>query len=688
MNVSELARKLKVDINRLREMLPEMGFDVGGKAVQVDNRTAQKIIDNWRDLFRKWKWEKDKREEYIKAQAITAAGSGEKKDARVSKFITVRELASKFNTPVNNLMKLLMKSGVLASLNDNIDFETASIIGDDLGWKVLPEEEILDINTGSGETVKDARDASANLAVRPPVVVVMGHVDHGKTKILDTIRSANVMGGEAGGITQHIGAYEAEWPPPGAIKFQAGETSNGTLWQAQGDFSPKKRKITFIDTPGHEAFTAMRSRGAKIADIAILVVAADDGVQPQTREVVDIIAAAKMPFVVAINKMDKSDADPEKVKRELADLNFIPEDWGGKTICVPVSAKTGDGIDKLLETILLVADMEAQNIQADKNGETVASVIESHIDKGEGVAATLLVQNGTLRVNDYLKVGNVLFGRVRAMKNWKGEDLKSAMPSQPVKVLGLKVAPEVGDVLVAVSGTKGLEKNVKKTESKRPAILAYDKKQEDLKDKIMLNIILKTDVLGSAEAIIGSLEQFAHPRVGVKVLNYGLGNITEADIDRASASSAAVYGFNVQMSPQIEEAAREKSMTIEIYQIIYELLDSVEEKLQGLLKEEVVRADLGKIKVLALFRQAKDAQIIGGQITQGKVMNNAKFDIIRANVKIGEGAIARLQSAKQNVSEAVAPSECGLQVTGKQKIEEGDILLVYSESKKEEKIKL
>jgi len=392
--------------------------------------------------------------------------------------------------------------------------------------------------------------------------------------------------------------------------------------------------------------------------------------------------------VVAINKMDKPDADPEKVKRELADLNFIPEDWGGKTICVPVSAKTGDGIDKLLETILLVADMEAQNIQADKNGETVASVIESHVNKGEGVTATLLVQNGTLRVNDYLKVGNVLYGRVRAMKNWKGENLKSALPSQPVKVLGLKVAPEVGDVLAAVSDTKGLEKNVKKTESKRPTILAYDKKQEDSKDKIILNVILKTDVLGSAEAILGSLEQFAHPRVGIKVLNYGLGNITEADIERAATSNAAVYGFNVQFLPQLQDEAREKSVTVETYQIIYELLDSIEEKLQGLLKEEVLRTDLGKIKVLAIFRQAKDSQIIGGKVTQGKVINNAKFDIIRANVKIGDGTIVRLQAAKQNVAEAAEPSECGLQVASRQKIEESDILLIYSENKKEEKIKL
>lgn len=661
MNVSELARKLKVDINRLREMLPEMGFDVGAKAVQVDNRTAQRIIDNWRELFRKWKWEKDKKEEEAKAQAIVGAVGAEKKEVRIPKFITVRELSVKFNTPVNNLMKLLMKSGVLASLNNSIDFETASIIGDDLGWIVLPEEEKLDMNTGSGETVKDARDASANLAGRPPVVVVMGHVDHGKTKILDTIRSTNVMGGEAGGITQHIGAYEVE--------------KNG-------------RKITFIDTPGHEAFTAMRSRGAKIADIAILVVAADDGVQPQTREVVDIIAASKLPFVVAINKMDKLDADPEKVKRELADLNFIPEDWGGKTICVPVSAKTGNGIDKLLETILLVADMEAANIQADKSGETVASVIESHVDKGEGVVATLLVQNGTLRVNDYLKVGNVLFGRVRAMKNWKGEDLKSALPSQPVKVLGLKVAPEVGDVLAAVDDAKGLEKNIKKTDSKRPSVLAYDKKAEESKDKKILNIILKTDVLGSAEAIMGSLEQFSHPRVGVKVLNYGLGNITEADIDRAAASLAVIYGFNVRLETKLEEAARGKSVTVETYQIIYELLDSIKDKLQKIFEPEIVRTEIGKLKVLAIFKQAKDGQIIGGRVQQGKIVDGSKFDVIRGGGKIDTGKILGIQSGKQDVREVSEPSECGMKIKCGEKIAVDDVFVVYKEESKDEEIKL
>lgn len=663
MNVSELARKLKVDINRLREMLPEMGFDVGGKAIQVDNKLAQRIIDNWKDLYRRWRFEKDKERE-LSQSIIQVVKEGEKKkEISVGKTITVRDFSAKLGVPVNALMKILMKNGILASLNDRIDFETASIIGDDLGCIITLEKESLNLETGSEEKVADTIRASKNLEIRPPVVVVMGHVDHGKTKILDAIRETNVMEGEAGGITQHIGAYETE--------------KNG-------------RKITFIDTPGHEAFTAMRSRGAKIADIAILVVAADDGVKPQTREVIDIITAAKLPFVVAINKMDKPEADPEKVKRELAELNLIPEDWGGKTICALVSAKTKEGIGALLDMILLVADMESANIQADKTGETVASVIESNINKNEGITTTLLVQNGTLRINDYLKIGNVLYGRVRAMKDWLGNDIIEAGPSKPVKILGLKLSPEVGDVLSAVKNAQGLEKNVKKTTGKRPSAMVYDSQEkiEEAKEKEILNIILKTDVLGSAEAIAGSLEQFSHSKIGIKIIHSGLGNITEADVARAEAGGASIYGFNVRMDSSIEEAAREKKVPVDIYQIIYELLDSVEAKLQKMLAKEVTKIELGKIKILAIFRADKDNQIIGGKITQGKVAGSAKFDIIKSGVKMGEGAIVRLQSGKQDMTEVLEPNECGMQVKSGQKIEEGDILAIYREDRKEEKIKL
>jgi len=490
----------------------------------------------------------------------------------------------------------------------------------------------------------------------------MGHVDHGKTKILDSIRSTNVMEGEAGGITQHIGAYEVE--------------KNG-------------RNITFIDTPGHEAFTAMRSRGAKIADIAIIVVAADDGVQPQTREVIDIVNAAKIPFVVAINKIDKESADPERVKRELAELNLISEDWGGKTICVPVSAKTGQGIENLLDTILFVADMEKEELVADSNGEVIASVIESHIDKFKGVVSTVLIQNGTLVVNNYLKIGNVLYGRVRSMENWKGEKLDKARPSVPVRILGLKLAPEVGDVLLATDNTKGLERDSKRQESGRPFDLAYEKNtSEDHSGKDILKIILKTDVLGSAEALLGSLEQFKHSKVGIKVIHSGLGNITEADIDRAFSGDAIIYGFNVRMDAKMEEAAREKNVETETYQIIYDLLDSIKERLLKKLAGEVKRVDCGKLKVLAIFKRDKDGQIIGGKVIEGKIINDSKFDLMRQNVKIDEGEIVQLQSGKQDVGEVVNPNECGMKAKIGHEINEGDILLVYKEEFEKVKIEL
>ncbi|MBU4421422.1 translation initiation factor IF-2 [Patescibacteria group bacterium] len=659
MNISELSRKLKIDPNRLRGMLPQMGFDVGRKAIKMDDRTARHIINNWRTLFREWELEYVKKEEEEEKPEIAPE---ERKEIRIPKIITVREFANRIDTPVNTLMKILMKNGILASLNDKIDFDSAMIIGDDLGWQVLPLDEDANLESGSEETIRETIRKSGTTIPRPPVIVVMGHVDHGKTKILDAIRSTNVMGGEAGGITQHIGAYEVE--------------KNG-------------RNITFIDTPGHEAFTAMRSRGAKIADIAIVVVAADDGVQPQTREVIDIVNAAKLPFVVAINKIDKESADLERVKRELAELNLIPEDWGGKTICVPVSAKMGKGIDDLLETLLLVADMQKEDLVADPKGDVVASVIESHIDKLKGVLSTVLVQNGTLKINDYLKIGNVLYGRVRSMENWKSEKLNEAGPSVPVRVLGLKLAPEVGDVLLAVENLKGLEKDVKRQESGRPFDIVYEKnKSEDNTGKDILKIILKTDVLGSAEALLGSLEQFKHSKVGIKVIHSGLGNITEADIDRALSAEAIIYGFNVRIDSKMEEIAREKNVEIEAYQIIYDLLDSVKARLEKKLENEIKRIDYGKLKILAIFKRDKDEQIVGGKVLEGKVVSDSKFDLMRQNVKIGKGEISQLQSGKQDVRESVSPNECGMKTKIGHEIHEGDILLIYKEEFEKVKIEM
>jgi len=658
MNISELARKLKVNPNLLRELLPQMGFHIGAKAIKIDDKTAQKVMLMWRDFYKKWELSQRTAEEEVVA---TDTESNEIKQVYIPKLITVKDFASKTDTPVNSLIKVLMKNGILASLNDNIDFESASIVGDDLGWEVLLQEDVVEIESNSKEKIKEAIDSSANVGTRPPVVVVMGHVDHGKTKILDAIRETNVVEGESGGITQHIGAYTVK---------------------------KNNKDITFIDTPGHEAFTAMRSRGAKVADIAIIVVAADDGVQPQTREVIDIVTAARLPFVVAMNKMDKPEADPEKIKRELAEANLIPEDWGGKTIIAPVSAKTGEGIDGLLDTILLVADMEAKNIRADKDGQTVASVIESHVDKGEGIVATLLIQNGTLRINNYLRLGDVLYGRIKAMKNWKGEDLKEAGPSTPVKILGLKIAPEVGDVLSVTKDIKGLNREVKRIFVRNNESSVSKVSKEDSVDKEILNIILRADVLGSIEAILGSVEQFSHPKIGIKVIHKGLGNITDTDLDRASSANTIIYGFHVKLDTKIAENAREKKVDIRMFEIIYDLLGDVKKELEKILKPEIIKNELGRLKVLAIFKADKNGKVIGCRVAEGKVTKDSKFDLLRDSVKIDIGSVLELQSGKQNVTEVVSPNECGLKVNVGQDVEVDDILHTYQEQHLEQKIEL
>src|SRR5688572_2397409 len=391
MNISELARRLRANPDELREKLPQLGFDVGKKAIKVDDRLVNKIMEKWSEMRKLDRLKvKYQREERIVTEAVAQV-----KEVELPKLIAVRDFAAKLFLPLNIVISELMKNGILASVNERIDFETASIVAEDLGYKVSPEAEKDNIAEGgmSADELKVMLGAEdpTKLKVRPPVVVVMGHVDHGKTSLLDKVRAANVAKGEAGGITQHIGAYQVE--------------KNG-------------RGITFIDTPGHEAFTVMRSRGARVADVAVLVVAADDGVQPQTVEVIKIIHAAKIPFVVALNKMDKPGVDLQRVKTQLSEQAVIPEEWGGKITMVPVSAKTGNGIDQLLDMILLTADIDPERIKANPDRLAVGTIIESHVDKGEGPVATVLVQSGTLRRNDELAIAGSLYGRVRAMKDW------------------------------------------------------------------------------------------------------------------------------------------------------------------------------------------------------------------------------------------------------------------------------
>jgi len=469
MNVTELARRLKIPTSELKELLPRLGFDIGKKAIKVDDKSAYMIIDKIRDNpdivedFRK--------ENMPEAEEITEGITPDSPEIEIPSIITVRDFAELLEKPVASIIQELMKNGILANLNEQIDYETANIIAEDFGFVTKAKNEIQD-NKQNDENIEEMiSKASDNPQVRPPIVVVMGHVDHGKTQLLDTIRKSNVVAKESGGITQHIGAYQ---------------------------ITKNDKKITFIDTPGHEAFTAMRSRGARVADIAILIIAADDGIKPQTEEVIKIIDNAKLPFIVAINKIDKPEADIEKVKNQLAQKDLLPEDWGGKVITVPISAKNGEGIDDLLEHLLLLADVEKENIQADPNQPAIGTIIESHIDKGEGPVATVIIKSGTLKNNDSVQVGQVV-GKIKFMKDHAGKIIKEASPSTPVKILGLKNIPAVGDILQTLKADASLKKMMKKINSQKKLyqdkqnwqqIKNDDKKDEDEKK---VNIILKAD---------------------------------------------------------------------------------------------------------------------------------------------------------------------------------------------------
>ena len=505
------------------------------------------------------------------------------------------------------------------------------------------------------------------LEPRAPVVTVMGHVDHGKTKLLDTIRKTNVIETEAGGITQHIGAYQV-------VK--------------------KNRAITFIDTPGHEAFTVMRSRGARIADIAILVVAADDGVMPQTVEAIKIIQAAKLPLVVAVNKIDKPDANLEKVKTGLTQHGIQPEEWGGNVPVVGISAKTGENIDKLLETLLLVADIEAEKIRANPSRAAIGTIIEAHVDKGEGPVATVLIQGGTLHSGDPLVVNNKIYGTVRAMKDWRTENVKEAGPSMPVRILGFKAAPEVGDIL-DVSRVGGAEK-VQKTKAQPASASKYapvkaastsdGAPEEEAAKKKFFNIVVRADVLGSLEAILASLEKLRHEEVGVKVVAKGLGNITETDVLSAETAGGIILGFHVVPAAGIENFSRVKKVAIHQFKVIYDLLNFVRDELEKMLPPEIIRTEYGNVKILAIFRTDKKAMTVGGRVEIGKLVPGAAVRVNRAGEFIGEGKIVTVQSGKQEVKEAHAGQECGMRYEGRITLEVGDVLEEYSEEVKKRKL--
>ena len=658
MNVTELARQLKVPTSELLEILPELGFDIGAKAIKVNDSLIDKIKAAYKKYRRKVKFdEEEAKVEEIKINDKEEKEEKEEKIIEIGDTIVVKELAEKMKLPLSKVMTELMNNGVMVSLNSNIDFETAAIISEDLGFsikKISNDEKEIATEKEKLEKLEKLLSTDKNSKVKIPVVVVMGHVDHGKTKLLDTIRKANIIDTEAGNITQHIGAYKAK----------AGE-----------------KEVTFLDTPGHEAFKAMRSRGTKIADIAIIVVAADEGLKPQTLESIELAQKEKLPFIIAINKIDKDAADIEKVKKELSEINLVPEDWGGKTICVEISAKKETNIDNLLEMINLVAEME--NLKADADRKAIGTIIESHIDKNQGPVASVLIQTGTLKLGDDFISGNT-YGKVKAMIDHLGNNLDEAGPSTPIRILGFKSTPEIGDIFNADIDSKDiktLKKKGNKTMFNKTTHQTQKSDDEEENTKI-INVILKTDVVGSQEAIIESLEKIKHEEIKIKIVKKGLGNINDKDVIDAEATNSTILGFHVNIDSNAELLAKEKIVAIKNYKIIYKLLEDIEEKINKIATVKIVREQIGELKVLAVFKTSTTKVVFGGKVLKGKMIKDAIAKVIRNKEAIALGQISNLQSGKENVTEVVQGQECGLEFDGDPIIKEGDLVEVYREVSK------
>lgn len=573
--------------------------------------------------------------------------------------ISVGAFASRLKMTAAEVIKKLMSEGVMAGVNDNIDFDTAAIVAEELGAKVKKEIHI----TIEEQIIDSTEDTDENLETRDPVVVVMGHVDHGKTSILDAIRNTDVTSTEAGGITQAIGAYRVN----------------------VGD-----RQVTFLDTPGHSAFTAMRARGAMATDIAVIVVAADDGIMPQTVEAINHAKAANVQVIVAINKMDKPGANPQKILQELTNYELVPEEWGGDVICVPVSAKTKDGIDKLLENILLVADMLEMKANPARAAKGV--VIEAKLDKGRGPIATLLVQNGTLHLSDIVVAGTSV-GRVRTMCNERGFNLKEAGPSVPVEIMGLSDVPQAGDIFDAVSDEKLARELVeqRKQEQKEEEFNRCHKVTLDnLFDSINegelkeLNLIVKADVQGSVEAVSQNLEKLSNEEVKVKVIHGGVGAISESDVMLANASNAIIVGFDVRPDSVAKTLAERDGVDIRTYRIIYDCIDEMQAAIKGMLTPEFTEVQLGRAEVRSVFKLSSSGVIAGSYVLEGKITRNAQIRLVRDGIVITEDLISSLRRFKDDVKDVASGYECGIGLEKYQDIKEGDIFeaFIMQENKK------
>ncbi len=589
----------------------------------------------------------------------------EKKNVKIPNPVMVKKFAEILGLPVSDVITELMKNGIMATINEEIDFETATIIAEDLGFSA---EEDLEVHEGEVLTLerlldicRKEQDSDEKLPERAPVVTILGHVDHGKTTLLDAIRQGNVASHEAGGITQHISAYQVK---------KRGKT------------------ITFIDTPGHEAFSAMRERGVSIADIAILVVAADDGVRPQTKEVISYLKDKKIPTIVAINKIDKPEANLPKVKQELAEHDIVIEEWGGEVVCNEISAKNKIGIDEILDSILLVS--EVLELKADDKSDGLGVVLESHLDPKKGPIATVLVKTGTLKVGQDVMVGKT-FGRIKRMENYAGKQIDSAGPSTPVVIMGIQKAPEVNDIVQVakketiskIKSKGGLETGDGKSKIKSKNDLYQNMEGEDFKK---LNIIVKADVPGSLEAIDQILSTIKSDEVAWEYINTGIGNITESDVKLAESADAVIFGFNVNATTVAKRMAEKTEVDIKFFNVIYELVEEVKNMMADLLPPEIVRTDLGRLKVLAIFKNGKNDMIVGGRVIEGKVNNKVLVEVKRGKEIIGKGEISNLQQNKKPAEEVKSGNECGITFVGKTKIEEGDILIFYKEEEKRRKL--
>ena len=567
--------------------------------------------------------------------------------------IGVGELASRMKKTGAEVVKCLMKNGIMASLSEIIDYDTAALVAMELGCKV--EKEV--IVTIEEQLIDVSEDKEEDLVPRAPVVVVMGHVDHGKTSLLDYIRHANVVSGEAGGITQHIGAYQVE--------------VNG-------------KPITFLDTPGHEAFTAMRARGAMVTDVAILVVAADDGIMPQTVESINHAKAAEIPIIVAINKMDKPTANPERIKQQLTEYGLVAEDWGGDTIICPISAKTGMGIDNLLEMVTLTAEM--RELKANPNRSAHGTVIEARLDKGRGPVATLLVQNGTLKQGDVIIAGMAV-GRVRAMTDYKGNKVTQAGPSVPVEIIGMSEVPGAGDDFHAVADERMARELVaQRKEEMKNATTGHAKQKvslEELFSQIQagemkdLNIIVKADVQGSAEAVKASLEKLSNQEVRVRVIHCAVGAINESDVMLAATSNAIIVGFNVRPDKNAADSAHRNNVDMRMYRVIYQAIEEIEAAMKGMLAPKFKEVALGEAEVRQVYKITGVGIVAGCYVTEGKVARNAQIRLVRDGIVIHEGVMNSLQRFKDSVKEVARGYECGIGIEKYSDIKEGDIIEAF-----------